>query len=366
MVRESAPGKLYLAGEYAVVEAGYPAIIAAMNQRIWVEVTPSKTGVLHSSQRIGQCLDWQRVNGVIQFTDKSPYELVVSAMEVAEDYVRSQGVVTDGLYEVQITSDLDHAGSGTKYGLGSSGAVTVAVVKAILAYYQRQVEPLLLYKLAVLTQMKLGMTGSFGDIAASSFGGVIAYYSVDKPWLAQVMANVSLVDLLEMDWQGLQIFYVELPKNLELMVGWTGNAASTDQLVQQVQAQQTENERQLAHQTFLQASRTCVEEFIQACQLGDHNGVTAALAENRRLLQVFSQGMGILIETDQLRTLCQMAEEAGAVAKSSGAGGGDCGICLIETKTQEMAIAQAWQEKGIQRLDIAIAERETNGYGYGN
>ena len=32
LITVKAPGKLYIAGEYAVVESGYPAIIVALNQ----------------------------------------------------------------------------------------------------------------------------------------------------------------------------------------------------------------------------------------------------------------------------------------------------------------------------------------------
>ncbi len=45
--------------------------------------------------------------------------------------------------------------------------------------------------------------------------------------------------------------------------------------------------------------------------------------------------MGLVIETPQLSQLCDLAQTYGAVAKSSGAGGGDCGICLVDSKEQK-------------------------------
>ena len=38
MIITSAPGKLFIAGEYAVVEPGYPAILVAINQFIMVSL----------------------------------------------------------------------------------------------------------------------------------------------------------------------------------------------------------------------------------------------------------------------------------------------------------------------------------------
>lgn len=93
------------------------------------------------------------------------------------------------------------------------------------------------YKLAALTQTKLGMTGSFGDLAASSFGSLIAYHSLDRSWLLGKMAELSLLDLVESDWQGLSISPIQLPQGLDLLVGWTGSAASTDRLVSQMEDQ---------------------------------------------------------------------------------------------------------------------------------
>ena len=42
MIEVSAPGKLYIAGEYAVVEPGHPAIIVAVDQFITVSLEQTK------------------------------------------------------------------------------------------------------------------------------------------------------------------------------------------------------------------------------------------------------------------------------------------------------------------------------------
>ncbi|WP_236683019.1 phosphomevalonate kinase [Streptococcus sp. X13SY08] len=231
-VQEKAPGKLYLAGEYAVVEAGYPALIAAMDQYITVTAEKSESGRLYSSQNPSLVLAWKRESGQLSFSMKHPYASIESAMRTAETYAVEQGCSAQGHYHLSVDSELDHAETGTKYGLGSSGAVTVAVIKSLLAYYGLSKHPLVIYKLAVLAQMKLEMTGSFGDIAASSFGGVIAYSSVNRTWLSQAMARQSIKELVDSEWKNLEIRAVQLPMSIQLMVGWTGASASTDQLVQ--------------------------------------------------------------------------------------------------------------------------------------
>lgn len=358
-VQEKAPGKLFLAGEYAVVETGYPALIAAMDQMMTVTIESGQddVGTLHSSQQEELVVEWQRQDGQLVFSANHPYTLIESAMQVAEEYARLLGRKTQSYYQVKVDSELDHAASGTKYGLGSSGAVTVATIKGILSYYGVNTSPLEIYKLAVLAQMRLAATGSFGDMAASSFGGVIAYSSPDRTWLRQVMAELSIKELVNLKWRDLEIRQVQLPSSIQLMVGWTGSSASTDQLVQQMTSGLNELEKEAAYRHFLAASKQCVHSILESCQADDALGFAAGILENRSLLQDFSKAMGLVVETPLLQTLCEVALGQGAPAKSSGAGGGDCGICFVTNPTMRSTIAQEWRQKGIQPLTISIAPR---------
>lgn len=357
-VQVKIPGKLFLAGEYAVVEAGYPAVIAALDQYLTVIIEPSDRGLLHSSQKSDLYLTWERKGNEIFIQDDHPYALIESAMQMTEEYLTAKGYACHGTYSLSVQSDLDDQASGAKYGLGSSGAVTVATVKALLTYYGHQADALLTYKLAALTQTKLGMAGSFGDLAASSFGSLIAYHSLDRSWLLGKMAELSLLDVVESDWQGLSIIPIQLPQGLDLLVGWTGSAASTDRLVSQMESQKSQAEKEQIHSQFLADSKICVEQLIVACQTNDLVSARQAITQNRKLLQDFAGGMGLVIETPQLSQLCDLAQTYGAVAKSSGAGGGDCGICLVDSKEQKAAIETAWRQAGILPLTLNIASRE--------
>lgn len=358
VVRVSSPGKLFLAGEYAVVEAGYPAVIAAVSQRLYVRIERADRGSLHSQQQADFYLQWSREQGQLVTDQPHSYKLLLAAMQVAEDFLRAGGQTDLAYYRLDIQSELDDAASGTKYGLGSSGAVTVAVIKAVLTFFDYPYTSLLLYKLAVLAQLSCQMTGSFGDLAASSFESLIAYYSVDRTWLLETMAIYGLLDILAMDWVGLQITPLSMPADMELLVGWTGSAASTDRLVTSVQGKVQEEEKEVVFQRFLMDSQACLEGLIKAFENQDSQGVRQGIRQNRLLLQGFSQSMGLSIETPLLARLCDLAEEQGAVAKTSGAGGGDCGICLVENLGQKEAILAAWQTEGIQPLDLCISDEK--------
>lgn len=353
-VQASASGKLFLAGEYAVVEAGQPALIAAIDQSITVTIEMSSEGSIYSDQQ-KKSVSWERVGQQFHVSEKEPYSLIVSAIQQVESYVQQLGVSTSDLYTVMIETELDHAKTGVKYGLGSSGAVTVATVRALLAFYGQSANALLVYQLSALAQLQIGMTGSFGDLAASSYGGVVAYYSVDRDWLQDAVQHYSLLELLRFSWKGLSIQNVTLPTELSLAIGWTGHAASTEKLVKEAGDKRQQNEKTKQHQTFLKDSRACVEGLIKACVDNHKENFQTGILQNRDLLKKFAIEMGLVIETPALMDLCQIAEREGAVAKSSGAGGGDCGICFVTSSEQQKTIYEKWQEKGILPLPFSIA-----------
>lgn len=62
MITEKAPGKLYIAGEYAVVENGHPAILVALDQFVTCQLTAAKhqTGRIISRQYQDIELSWRR------------------------------------------------------------------------------------------------------------------------------------------------------------------------------------------------------------------------------------------------------------------------------------------------------------------
>ena len=71
------------------------------------------------------------------------------------------------------------------------------------------------------------------------------------------------------------------------------------------------------------------------------------IEQSRRLLLGLSRTSGVVIEIPLLERLVDIAREHGAAAKSSGAGGGDCGIALCPPATNAAAMRAAWEAAGI-------------------
>lgn len=356
-ITSKAPGKLFIAGEYAVVEPGHGAIIAAVSRYLTVTIDETTSvGTLTSTQNPDVVVEWTRENEQFRAKGDHPYKLVEEAILVAEQYVRECGILTNALYSLSITSELDDAKRGIKYGLGSSGAVVVATIQAVLDFYETPRTPLLIYKLSVLTNLRLSQRGSFGDIAASSFGGMVYYTSPDRSDLLVKLQSQTIKEICDNDWKDLLIERLPEIPDFTLLVGWTGQVAITDSLIQA-----TEKKRKVAtdsafYKEFLVKSHAIVQVLQSAWNKQDIPALQEGIRSNRALLNEFAQVMQLEIETPALQTLCNLAEQNGACAKTSGAGGGDCGICFTQNETERQQIETQWAKAQIQVLPIAIAE----------
>lgn len=162
MITEKAPGKLYIAGEYAVVENGYPAVLVALDQFVTCTIKESarEMGQIFSRQYHNNQLLWRRM-GDQMVVDKrdNPFSYILSAIKVTEEYAR-QFERELRIYDLQIDSQLDSQ-NGRKYGLGSSAAVTVATVKALCRFYNLPVTKDEIFKLAAIAHFEVQGNGSW-------------------------------------------------------------------------------------------------------------------------------------------------------------------------------------------------------------
>jgi mevalonate kinase len=154
------PGSIMLTGEHAVLR-GHLSVSAAVDQYINIRLTPRNDEVLHiKTDRLGE---W---SGSLQNIEPvKPFQFVLSALKRYESQL-SQG------FDVVIQSEFS-----SELGLGSSAAVTVAMVLALHEYLHLPLdaEPVFIAARDVVRSVQ-GL-GSGADVAASVCGGVVAYHS---------------------------------------------------------------------------------------------------------------------------------------------------------------------------------------------
>lgn len=354
MIEVRAPGKLYVAGEYAVVEPGGTAVAVAVDRYVTVRAEPhdgERDGEVRSAH-FAEPLRWQRRGAAVVAADDRPLDHVLSAIGTVEALVADLGLRPRG-HALQITSELDDDASGRKYGLGSSAAVTVAVVRALAELYGLRLSRVEEYRLALLATLAVAPSSSGGDLAASCLGGWVGYRSPDRAAVLDLRSRHGVLAALRADWPYLELEPLPQPRGLALVVGWTGEAASTTDLVQDVHQRREDSEA--SYERFLAESRDRVAMLTEALRSGAAERALTAVREARRLLAGLGTMLGIAIETPALTRLCDAAEQAGAAAKSSGAGGGDCGIVLARQHTDLSPMLRAWQQAGIRRLELETA-----------
>lgn len=353
MISVKAPGKLYIAGEYAVLEQNCPAVLVALNRYVFVTIKQSanQTGSIYSKQYSQDSLHWVRHGDKIIIDNRdNPFAFILSAIQYTEKYVHERGIRL-AVYDLHVNSNLDSA-DGKKYGLGSSAAVTVATVKAILQFYHLPATRDLLFKIAAIAHYSVQKNGSAGDVAASVYGGWLAYQTFDKKWLKHELRSKHFSQVVTEAWPGLKIQGLKPPKGLQLLIGWTQKPASTSQLVDESNAQKAV--LQYSYAKFLLNSRQCVLRMITGFVKGDIRLIQQQIRANRLILQKFGQLNHIAVEIPRLRRLIKIAEKHRGAAKTSGAGGGDCGIVIGSAETEVAALKQEWQENGILPLDFQV------------
>ena len=317
-------GKLYWAGEYAILEPGQLALIKAIPIYMTAEIKISDAYRLYSDM----------FTYSVDLRPDSSYALIQETVALVEEYLTAQGVELQP-FSLDIRGKMER--EGKKFGLGSSGSVVVLVIKAMLAFYERLADRELLFKLASAVLLKRGDNGSMGDIACIVSEDLVLYQSFDREKVAQWLEKEDLQAVLACDW-GFSIRSVEPALKFDFLVGWTKEVAVSSHMVKQI--------KDNMNSSFLQASKETVANLVKALEVGQEETIIDLLEQASQLLE----GLSSDIYTPSLRQLKNASQDLKAVAKSSGAGGGDCGIALSFDQDSTTLIKKRWADLGIELL----------------
>ena len=317
-------GKLYWAGEYAILEPGQLALIKAIPIYMTAEIKASNNYRLYSDM----------FSYSVDLRPDSSYALIQETVALVEEYLTAQGVELHP-FSLEIRGKMER--EGKKFGLGSSGSVVVLVIKAMLAFYERLADRELLFKLASAVLLKRGDNGSMGDIACIVSEDLVLYQSFDREKVAQWLEKEELQAVLARDW-GFSIRSVEPALKFDFLVGWTKEVAVSSHMVKQI--------KDNMNSSFLQASKETVANLVKALEVGQEETIIDLLEQASQLLE----GLSSDIYTPSLRQLKNASRDLKAVAKSSGAGGGDCGIALSFDQDSTTLLKKRWADLGIELL----------------
>ncbi len=306
MTLSSAPGKVYLFGEHAVVY-GEPAVPCAIERRARVAVTErtdSKLRVQSDDLRLdGFTVEYGGPTDTHPDVDVSE-QLIAAAMgyvDGAIEQVRDATGEDDVGFDVHIESDIPLGA-----GLGSSAAVVVAAIDAATRERGLTLETAELADRAFQTEYEVQKgEASRADTFCSATGGAVRVEgedcrSIDAP---------------------------ELP----FVIGFDGGAGDTGELVAGVRTLRSEY-------GFAADTVTAIGDLVRhgetVLEAGDVEELGRLMDVNHGLLSALG------VSSRSLDAMVWAARDAGAVgAKLTGAGGGGCIVALDSTDATETALS---------------------------
>lgn len=323
-VTASAPGKLMLFGEHAVVY-GKPCLVTAVDIRY-----------MCTAQRNGT--DFINIDTPELRTSKEITTISMSSLENPSLPFRTQATAfveaaVRGLYEkhdFREGFDITTEGAPKQYGLGSSSAITVATIAALDELFSLNLNKREIFDLAYSAVLSVqNGKGSGFDVAAAVYGGSLYY----------VIGGKEIETLPDVD--------------LPLIIGYTGEKASTTSYIRHV-AELRENHPKRIDR-FFDFIAYLVEDAREMLIQGDWKTFGELANVNQSILETFD------ISPPQLQNPILAARGAGAWgAKLSGAGGGDCMFAVVDEDHRpkvEAAINEAIQQRTLEEvavLDFAV------------
>ena len=324
MIAVKTCGKLYWAGEYAILEPGQLALIKAIPIYMKGEIAFSDSYRIYSDM----------FDFAVDLTPNPDYSLIQETIVLMNDFLADRGRILRP-FSLEVRGKMER--EGKKFGLGSSGSVVVLVIKALLALYNLSVDQDLLFKLASAVLLKRGDNGSMGDLACIVAEELVLYQSFNRQKVATWLEEENLATVLERDW-GFSISHVQPALECDFLVGWTKEVAVSSHMVQQI--------KQNINQNFLSSSKAMVATLVESLEQGKAEKVIEQVEVASKLLE----GLSADIYTPSLRQLKEASQDLQAVAKSSGAGGGDCGIALSFDEQSTETLKNRWADLGIELL----------------
>ena len=324
MIAVKTCGKLYWAGEYAILEPEQLALIKAIPIYMKGEIAFSDSYRIYSDM----------FDFAVDLTPNPAYSLIQETIALMNDFLADRGQILRP-FSLEIRGKMER--EGKKFGLGSSGSVVVLVIKALLALYHLSIDQDLLFKLASAVLLKRGDNGSMGDLACIVAEDLVLYRSFDRQKVATWLEEENLATVLEHDWS-FSISHVQPALECDFLVGWTKEVAVSSNMVQQI--------KQNINQSFLSSSKATVATLVEALELGNAEKIIEQVEVASKLLE----GLSADIYTPSLRQLKEASQDLQAVAKSSGAGGGDCGIALSFDEQSTETLKNRWADLGIELL----------------
>ncbi len=370
----SAPGKIMWLGAYALLNKPYTSLVTTVTARAhaYIKQSENNSVIIRVPQFEKSAKGVIAGDGRVEISVPDELTLVKTAIEVAVRYSIARGktargfdieTVTDPQFEYTLTGGGSRS-TLSKSGLGSSAAVTVAAIAAVLKFMDiNHSENDALHKLAQLAHaMATGKIGSGFDIAAAIHGNMIYERfspSIIKDFPADY-TNQQLLSVIAAEWDH-KLSGIRLPESLKLIfANFIGKSASTVSLVSQVNKFRDKDPEKYSEimKRINEQTEAAYKYLADASKGMDNDTLKSSLQETFKRSRALTKELGMLsgadLESDECTELIEKSlEHGGFLVRLPGAGGKDAIAALCLNDEDKRRLEEYWkQDNRLRILDI--------------
>ncbi|RME79559.1 MAG: mevalonate kinase [Methanobacteriota archaeon] len=291
MIKERGSGKVILFGEHFVVY-GVPGIAAGIDRGVEVSVKESSE-------------------------DKIVGEWNTEGTRKAVDAIKKKMGI-EGHIEIGVKEEIP-----TKAGLGASAAFSVGLTKAVAKLFNKKIEEEEVFSTSLEAEKIYHGNPSGIDNAAATYGGLIKFI------------------------KGKGIERLDIGKELNIVVSFTGKKGSTKELVEGVKKVKERNEG--VFEKLLSSYVELYKEGENALKQGNIEKIGELMNINHGLLSAIG------VSTKENEEVAHIAREEGALgSKITGAGGGGCNIALVRDESEAGELAHKLERRGFRSFPARI------------
>jgi len=309
----SAPGKVMVAGEYAVL-SGTSALVLAVDARAIATLRPRAPSDRSPAPSADSPAPWPLPPEVLLTQDEAERALGAPKMDLTID--------TSALRE-----------GDRKLGLGSSAAGAVAAAAAVFATVG--IDPASardrIFRTALAGHHSVAPHGSGADVAAAAHGGMLRYRRAG--------------DDVEIESRA-------MPRSLRMLLAWTGTPVRTSELVDRVRALAARDTA--AHRAAIAAIHDAAGALDRAIAKDDAAGMLEATRAHHDAMRSLGEKADAPIVTPSLAKLAEIAAAFGGASKPSGAGGGDVALLMTPNDVDVAALGVELGKNDLRLLNIAL------------
>jgi mevalonate kinase len=333
MITVIVPAKIHLMGEYSAIY-GEQTLLAAVGRSCTITITEQEEKeITINSKNLGKTERFA-LDSIIEQTEKA--RALYSQFVASRDPLTLKAIIHDPLHYLALaigetvlfyqkkqytgfTLTVDST-IPMNFGMGSSAAVAVAVVKAVSQYLGQSPDNQTICNISTNIEKNVHGFPSGGDVAAVCYGGTIVFQkdAEGKKTVKSLWANnhspLQTKDIIDHF----------------ILINTGSPQESTGEMVSSVRELEHSHPEIIA--TFVKNQGNVTRNFIKALQDNDFERVLSLLREGEKNLE------SIHVVSPKTQNLIREIEQSGGGAKISGAGGkiGGSGIVVAMHSDPQM------------------------------